>query len=276
MSRYGGTVGVYSIRNIFNDKMYIGSSVDTEERWKNHIRRLNNKTHSSIKLLRAWEKYGGANFEFKLIETCSINKLIEREQFWLDFYSSYSEKGYNINLKANSCLGVKRRPFSLQHRQKISESKSGPRNPNFGKHRSEETKKKISTAQIGIPRRKPSEETRKLRSTSLKKYYKQNGVSEKHIQQLNYARKLRIFHPASEETKKRMSVSQLKRTDFHPASEETKKRISIALIKRFKNFPRKKSSKKNIKEIKPGCIFTKKKIAKISRTLKARHEHIQS
>lgn len=42
--------------------------------------------------------------------------------------------------------GKKRKPFSEEWKRKISEATTGERNPNFGKHHSEETRKKMSEA----------------------------------------------------------------------------------------------------------------------------------
>jgi len=36
-------IGVYEIRNINNNKVYIGSSNDIQRIWNEHIRKLNNE-----------------------------------------------------------------------------------------------------------------------------------------------------------------------------------------------------------------------------------------
>ncbi len=46
--------GVYKIENVNNGKKYIGSSKDIEKRFYQHRRELENKTHHSVKLQRAW------------------------------------------------------------------------------------------------------------------------------------------------------------------------------------------------------------------------------
>jgi hypothetical protein len=53
--------------------------------------------------------------------------------------------------------------LSEETKKKISESHKGEKNPNFGKHLSEETKKKMSEARLG---KKITEETRKKLSES--------------------------------------------------------------------------------------------------------------
>ncbi|MGL5329774.1 MAG: GIY-YIG nuclease family protein, partial [Peptostreptococcaceae bacterium] len=90
--------GIYQIRNIDNGKVYIGSSKDVDKRWKQHIYSLNNKSHHSIKLQRAWDKYGQESFSFEIIEQCEEGKLLYLEQYYIDTNNSYKD-GYNCKDK---------------------------------------------------------------------------------------------------------------------------------------------------------------------------------
>jgi len=108
--------GVYEIRNIINNKVYIGSSYHIFNRWSGHRYQLNKNIHNNIHLQRAWNKYGKENFKFKIIEEITIidtfnnmkNTIIEREQYWIDKTNCFDRNiGYNIALKAYSKLGVK-------------------------------------------------------------------------------------------------------------------------------------------------------------------------
>ena len=80
--------GVYKITNQANDKMYVGSAIDLMNRWYKHKSQLNKNKHHSIKLQRAWNKYGVDNFKFEIIEECDKEKLIEIEQYYIDLYDS--------------------------------------------------------------------------------------------------------------------------------------------------------------------------------------------
>jgi len=84
------------------------------------------------------------SFIFDILEFCGKDKLIEREQFWIDNYKARGEVLYNIRLIAQSCLGVKR---SEETKWKISEAKKG-KSPSWakGKKFSEEHRQKISEA----------------------------------------------------------------------------------------------------------------------------------
>lgn len=62
--------------------------------------------HHSLKLQRAWNKYGIENFWFQFIEKVSPDRCIEREQYWLDVFQSVKH-GYNIAHIAGSNKGLK-------------------------------------------------------------------------------------------------------------------------------------------------------------------------
>lgn len=88
--------GVYKITNIINNKFYVGSSKDIESRWSQHIYALQNGMHANQYLQNAWNKYGGDNFTFEVIEECEPSVQFEREQFYLNKLNPFDENGYNI------------------------------------------------------------------------------------------------------------------------------------------------------------------------------------
>lgn len=91
--------GIYKITNQINKKVYIGQSRNIKERWKNHRVRSNNFTEedkSTSLLYRAIKKYGISNFTFEVVEECSINQLDEKEKYYIKFFNSYGENGYNL------------------------------------------------------------------------------------------------------------------------------------------------------------------------------------
>ena len=57
--------GIYKITNLYNNKVYIGQSVDIEERWKQHLRAVENPEYSIHKAIK---KYGIENFSFEIVE----------------------------------------------------------------------------------------------------------------------------------------------------------------------------------------------------------------
>jgi group I intron endonuclease len=94
--------GIYKIFNIDNGKCYIGSSVDVGYRFKKHIICLNKNIHHSKYLQSSWNKYGSKSFRFEIIEEIlDKTKLINREQYWIDtlkpeFNSLPCARGFSI------------------------------------------------------------------------------------------------------------------------------------------------------------------------------------
>jgi hypothetical protein len=81
------TCGIYQIVNQVNDKSYIGLSRNIEKRWRQHKYGLNRETalqQGSRPLRSAFLKYGLIKFKFEIIEECSENDLLIREQYWID------------------------------------------------------------------------------------------------------------------------------------------------------------------------------------------------
>lgn len=147
--------GIYCIRNVVNNKVYIGSSKNIRKRIQLHLQTLQKGTHHSYLLQRSWDKHGSDNFTVEVILTVlDITKMIEHEQYFLDLFQSYvSKNGYNLEIVANSSIGIKR---SQEFREKISLSNKrrvcsedtrakhrelmlGENNSFFGKKHSEKT-----------------------------------------------------------------------------------------------------------------------------------------
>jgi len=137
---------IYAIVNTVTRDMYVGSAVAVNRRWSAHLCNLRKGTHHCKHLQNAHVKYGEPAFDWEIIQFVDDKvKLIEREQFWIDFF----KPAYNKRKIADSCLGVKR---------------------------SEESRLKMSIAQIG---KKQSEETKAKKSAALKGRARPLAVREK-------------------------------------------------------------------------------------------------
>jgi group I intron endonuclease len=140
--------GIYKIINIEDGKVYIGSAVWLQHRWIDHRSQLNNNIHYSTYLQNAWNKYGENGFKFETVEVIEDKtKLIEREQYWINYYRSYErDHGYNLSPTAGSRLGSKQ---SDAVRSKISSLMLGKKHKFAKRNRgplSQETKNKISNS----------------------------------------------------------------------------------------------------------------------------------
>lgn len=152
--------GVYQIKNVVNDKIYVGSAIDIDYRWSKHVYDLKNDRHHNIHLQRAWSKYGEDKFVFEILELTEKKKemILEKEQFWMNKTKCFERHyGYNIYKNPRSPLGIKRsrafreklskiaqaRVVSEETKEKISLSMRGEKNHFFGKNHTEESKKKM-------------------------------------------------------------------------------------------------------------------------------------
>jgi group I intron endonuclease len=89
--------GIYKIENIKNNKIYIGSSVNLKNREYSHFRLLNKDIHYNDYLQHSYNKYGQDNFEFEIIELCSFDDLISKENYYINKYKSNNLSfGYNL------------------------------------------------------------------------------------------------------------------------------------------------------------------------------------
>jgi hypothetical protein len=120
--------GIYQIRNLANGKRYIGKSTDLAQRVIRHRYLLNSGNHHNIHLQRSYDKHGGANFIFEVVEYCLEDELPQKEQNWID--STPIDHRINIEL------------YVLD--------KHNEKNPFFGKKHSEETRQKMSNAKSGL------------------------------------------------------------------------------------------------------------------------------
>ena len=83
---------VYEIRNKKTNESYLGQTQDIESRFKQHKNSLAAGKHSSPKLQKRWNDYGGNVFNFNSLKEC--NDRIELE-YWERYYWENSEKVLN-------------------------------------------------------------------------------------------------------------------------------------------------------------------------------------
>lgn len=166
--------GIYAFIRKGTDDMYIGSSNDIPKRLHQHFSQLRRGKHHSKYMQRVYDKYGADILEVKVLEYTAVDKLIEREQYYLDLYqpvfNSNKEAGRTViygrkmsdeqkaKMKATNAAkkaaGIKRHrnPMSEETKLKIKNAQAGKPREYAKKPRSEDTKRKISEAQKGKPR----------------------------------------------------------------------------------------------------------------------------
>jgi group I intron endonuclease len=62
----------------------VGSAVNLRTRWLEHCRDLGNGVHVNRHMQQAWNRYGGKNFQFTILEFAEVPDLLERERAWIE------------------------------------------------------------------------------------------------------------------------------------------------------------------------------------------------
>jgi len=174
--------GIYCIKNLIDNKTYIGQSVDIKRRFRKHKSCLRKNIHGNPYLQNSWNKYGEENFEFSIIEECKNDWEILnlKELYYIHTYNSFVEEnnGYNLILGSNkggfiseetrkrmsdSHKGKKQSQESInkmlytrknddfhwsdERKKKLSDERRGKGNPRYGQTASDETKLKMGESQ---------------------------------------------------------------------------------------------------------------------------------
>jgi group I intron endonuclease len=176
---------IYRTINLINGKSYIGQHVTNKE-YDNYI-------GSGRYFIKAVKKFGKNNFIRGIIEYCETqDELNKREIFWINHYDTISPNGYNLSIGGGVVILY------------------GKENPFFGKHHSEETKKKLSEQKKGnIPHNKGKKGLQKC-SEKTKKIVSERHKGDKNF---NYNKK-GILSPSfglkrSESTKNKLRETKI-------------------------------------------------------------------
>lgn len=157
---------IYCITNNINGKKYVGKCHRTPESTASY--------YGSGKLVRlAITKNGKENFTKEILERdLSLDNIEEREIYWIKELNTKAPTGYNLCDGGGGLVNP-----SEEVRKRMSEAKKGEKAFMYGKHHSEETKRKIgekSKLRGGDKHynygKHLSEETKKKISEANKKY----------------------------------------------------------------------------------------------------------
>lgn len=139
--------GVYCIKNLINNKKYIGVSSNIIKRWKYHKSFLKIGKHDNVYLQNSWNKHGKENFVFIVLEECKREDLYKREVYYIKKLKTKDRNlGYNLSDGGKSNFGWIPADETIV---KKSEAVRGNKNPMFRKKHSDKTKKLFSKQRIG-------------------------------------------------------------------------------------------------------------------------------
>lgn len=189
---------IYKTTNLINNKIYVGQH-------KSEIFEPKKYIGSGTLLIKAIKKYDFKNFKCELLEECSSSEqLDEREIYWI------AKLHPDYNLEEGGTGGSRKgRKFSEIGKKHMSDARKGSGNNMYGKHHSEETRRKISETKRG---KKLSEDVRE-------------HISEGHKGQISW---IKGKHH-TEETKQKLRLINLGRPSPSKGlkwSEEQRKRLS--------------------------------------------------
>jgi group I intron endonuclease len=154
---------IYKIINTLNGKFYVGSTMDTRERFRTHRNKLRRGVHHCLHLQAAWNKYGEVCFVFILMEVVVATALLQAaEDVWLAQWVGKPEC-YNSGLRSGAPwrgVAKEKHPsfgIAVSPEQKASISKTLKafyaedynNHPRVGKTHTAETKALISAKRQG-------------------------------------------------------------------------------------------------------------------------------
>lgn len=97
--------GIYEIRNINNNKVYVGKTINFKRRYNTYksAYKTKRKSHINDYLMNAIDKHGVESFQFNMLEPCTVEEMSERELFWMvEKDSTNSLKGYNLRMDSST------------------------------------------------------------------------------------------------------------------------------------------------------------------------------
>ena len=141
---YGKSSQKKAFKKIFEGRQWSAWAKNIKKRWYEHKYTLNNNSHDNSYLQYAWNKYGQNNFKFIVLEEIESDKLIEREQYYINLYDVCNKLvGYNLAPTAGNTLGFK---FSEESKLNMSLLKKNKPSTRKNYKVSDETKEKIGSA----------------------------------------------------------------------------------------------------------------------------------
>lgn len=147
-------IGIYSITDKSNGNMYIGQSIDIKRRFAEH---KTPKARGNDKLHRDIQEKGIDNFDFSLIEECSIDDLNHKELQYIKKYKPYYNtigKEVPKEIRKRISNGTKKWWDSLPQEKKEFVIKNNLKGPAKGHTVPKITREKISIKVSEIQKQK--------------------------------------------------------------------------------------------------------------------------
>lgn len=188
--------GIYSIRNLVTNRVYVGQAVDVGKRLGQHRSMLRRGKHCNTHLQASYDKHGPDAFATALLQECSVAHLTAYENSYLSYYRGLPGGVYNQVGPAESPLtGSKQSPETLaalsiirKGRKLSAETKAYLSELFSGRPLTPSWKDNISKAKQGRP-------LTAAHKQALSEAHRGKLLSETHRRSLSRARKGMASHP---------------------------------------------------------------------------------
>jgi len=244
------TSGIYEIQSrIKPQRFYIGSAINIDRRWYEHLHDLKLNKHDNPKLQNHYNKYSKNDLMFIIVEECSSEMLIQREQHYINELKPY----FNICKIAGNTLGIRYKlskeacnNISKGHLGHIAWNKGLTKESDERLKMSEESKNNISKSKLGKKRKPFTEKTKAIMSKlrlgkpkseefKLKMIGNNYGVGNK-----GRISPMKGKHPTEETSRKhsetniRIGLKPPSQKGKHPSKETIEKRKNTRAINKLK------------------------------------------
>ncbi|MCK9582625.1 MAG: GIY-YIG nuclease family protein [Endomicrobiales bacterium] len=98
--------GIFVIRNVTNNKVFLGSTLSIYGKFNRERFTLNLGTHQNAELQKDWKAFGEDKFSFEVLETLKLKDepgynyeedLQILEMIWIEKYRPFEKNCYNTN-----------------------------------------------------------------------------------------------------------------------------------------------------------------------------------
>lgn len=100
-------MGIYQIRNVINEKIFIGSSMNLDGIINRYKFELKNGSHKNRILQKDWDEFVEEDFAFEILEKLEPREGLNYpkeleflEDLWHEKLQPYGKKGYNLKKKS--------------------------------------------------------------------------------------------------------------------------------------------------------------------------------
>jgi hypothetical protein len=103
-------MGVYQIRNLTNDKVFVGTALNLPGILTSNKLQLSSGNHPNKKLQAEWNEFGSQSFAFEVLDELPATQgadydykadITSLKELWLEKLQPYGERGYNEEKKGS-------------------------------------------------------------------------------------------------------------------------------------------------------------------------------